>query len=62
VIGCSAAWALAGDGAPGGDRSLISVNLDATIVTAHREKERLLLPHRDLRDNRYGTNGVGDRV
>ena len=57
MIGCSAAWALAGDGAPGRDRSLISVDLDAAIMTAHRGKERLLLPHRDLRDNRYGTNG-----
>jgi hypothetical protein len=29
------AWALAGDNAPGGDGSLIPVDLDATIVLAH---------------------------
>jgi hypothetical protein len=34
------AWALAGDAAPGGDGSLIAVDLDATIVTAHSEKEK----------------------
>jgi hypothetical protein len=33
------AWALAGDRAPGGDRSLIPVDIDATIVIAHSEKE-----------------------
>jgi hypothetical protein len=34
------AWALAGEAAPGGDGSLIPVDIDATIVTAHSEKER----------------------
>jgi hypothetical protein len=34
------AWALAGDGAPGGDGSLVPVDIDATIVTAHSEKEK----------------------
>jgi Transposase DDE domain group 1 len=34
------AWALAGERAPGGDGSLIAVDLDATIVTAHSEKEQ----------------------
>jgi hypothetical protein len=34
------AWALAGDRAPGGDGSLIPVDIDATIVLAHSEKER----------------------
>jgi DDE family transposase len=34
------AWALAGDGAPGGDGSRIPVDIDATIVTAHSEKEK----------------------
>jgi Transposase DDE domain group 1 len=34
------AWALAGDAAPAGDGSLIAVGLDATIVTAHSEKEQ----------------------
>jgi hypothetical protein len=34
------AWALAGDRAPGADGSLIPVDLDATIVTAHSEKEQ----------------------
>ncbi len=34
------AWALAGDSAPGADGSLITVDLDATIVTAHSEKEK----------------------
>ena len=33
------AWALAGDRAPGTDGSLIPVNIDATIVLAHSEKE-----------------------
>jgi Transposase DDE domain group 1 len=33
------AWALAGDRAPGGDGSLIPVDIDATIVIAHSEKE-----------------------
>ena len=33
------AWALAGDRAPGADGSLIPVDLDATIVLAHSEKE-----------------------
>ena len=34
------AWALAGDRAPGGDGNLIPVDLDATIVVAHSEKEK----------------------
>jgi Transposase DDE domain group 1 len=34
------AWALAGDQAPGGDGSLIPVDIDATIVIAHSEKEK----------------------
>jgi hypothetical protein len=34
------AWALAGDAAPGADGGLIVVDLDATIVTAHSEKEQ----------------------
>ena len=34
------AWALAGDRAPGTDGSLIAVNIDATIVLAHSEKEK----------------------
>ena len=34
------AWALAGDRAPGADASLIPVDLDATIVLAHSEKEK----------------------
>ena len=29
------AWTLAGDAAPGGDGSLVTVDLDATIVIAH---------------------------
>jgi hypothetical protein len=33
------AWSLAGDSAPGADGSLIPVDIDATIVTAHSEKE-----------------------
>jgi Transposase DDE domain group 1 len=33
------AWARAGERAPGGDGSLIAVDLDATIVTAHSQKE-----------------------
>jgi hypothetical protein len=34
------AWALAGAGAPGADGSLIPVDIDATIVIAHSEKEK----------------------
>jgi hypothetical protein len=34
------AWALAGDAAPGGDGGLVTVDLDATIVIAHSEKEQ----------------------
>jgi hypothetical protein len=34
------AWALAGDTAPGADGNLIPVDIDATIVTAHSEKEK----------------------
>jgi hypothetical protein len=34
------AWALAGDRAPGGDGALIPVDIDATIVLAHSEKEK----------------------
>ena len=34
------AWALAGDRAPGADGTLIPVNIDATIVIAHSEKEK----------------------
>jgi hypothetical protein len=34
------AWALAGDRAPGADGSLIAVDIDATIVLAHSEKEK----------------------
>ena len=34
------AWALAGERAPGADGDLIVVDLDATIVTAHSEKEQ----------------------
>jgi hypothetical protein len=33
------AWALAGDAAPGADGGLVTVDLDATIVIAHSEKE-----------------------
>ena len=34
------AWALAGERAPGADGSLIPVNIDATIVLAHSEKQK----------------------
>jgi Transposase DDE domain group 1 len=34
------AWALGGDRAPGADGSLIPVDIDATIVIAHSEKEQ----------------------
>jgi Transposase DDE domain group 1 len=33
------AWALAGTDAPGADGGLVTVDLDATLVTAHSEKE-----------------------
>ena len=34
------AWALAGDRAPGADGLLVTVDIDATIVLAHSEKEK----------------------
>jgi Transposase DDE domain group 1 len=34
------AWALAGKSAPGGDSGLVTIDLDATIVIAHSEKEQ----------------------
>jgi Transposase DDE domain group 1 len=34
------AWALAGDAAPGADGRLVTVDLDATIVIAHSDKEQ----------------------
>jgi hypothetical protein len=34
------AWALAGQNAPGADGGLVTVDLDATIVVAHSEKEQ----------------------
>jgi hypothetical protein len=34
------AWALAGESAPGADGGLVTVDLDATIVIAHSEKEQ----------------------
>ncbi len=34
------AWALAGDAAPGADGGLVTVDLDATIVIAHSEKQQ----------------------
>jgi hypothetical protein len=34
------AWALAGDAAPGADGGLVTIDLDATIVVAHSEKEQ----------------------
>ena len=34
------AWALAGDAAPGADGALVTVDIDATIVTSCSEKER----------------------
>ena len=40
------AWALAGERAPGADGGLIPVDLDATIVLAHSEKEKPLPPGR----------------
>src|SRR5215469_17257143 len=35
----SQTWAQAGDAAPGADGRLVTVDLDATIVIAHSEKE-----------------------
>ena len=34
------AWDLAGDAAPGADGGLVTVDIDATIVIAHSEKEQ----------------------
>ena len=36
------AWALAGDAAPGADGGPVIIDLDATIVIAHSEKEQAL--------------------
>jgi hypothetical protein len=36
------AWALAGQNAPGADGSLVTVDLDATIVIAHSEKDQAM--------------------
>src|SRR5262249_38338521 len=33
-------WALAGENAPGADGGLVTIDLDATIVIAHSEKEQ----------------------
>ncbi len=38
------AWALAGDRAPGADGHLIQVDLDATIVIAHSDKDQAPRP------------------
>jgi hypothetical protein len=35
------AWALVGADAPGGDGGLVTVDLDATIVIAHSEKDQV---------------------
>jgi Transposase DDE domain group 1 len=40
AAGRGRAWALAGDDAPGAGGSLIPVDIDATIVTAHSGKEK----------------------
>jgi hypothetical protein len=34
------AWALAGENAPGHDGSLVTIDLDATVVIAHSEKDQ----------------------
>ena len=34
------AWTLAGDNAPGADGGLVTIDLDATVVIAHSEKEQ----------------------
>ena len=58
------AWALAGDAAPGADGGLVTIDLDATIVIAHSEKQEAAptwknsLNFRDLR----GGRGSGCRV
>ena len=39
------AWALAGDAAPGAGGGLVTVDLDATIVIAHSEKQQASLSH-----------------
>ena len=40
AAGRERAWALAGDRAPGADGTLIPVDIDATIVIAHSDKEK----------------------
>jgi hypothetical protein len=39
AAGRERAWALAGDAAPGADGGLVTIDLDATIVIAHSEKQ-----------------------
>jgi hypothetical protein len=48
------AWALAGQEAPGGDRGLVTVDLDATIVLSHSAKQEAAPARRDSRGARYG--------
>jgi hypothetical protein len=44
-------WALAGERAPGAEGALVPVDIDATIVLAHSEKEKLLPPGRRRLDS-----------
>jgi hypothetical protein len=50
-------WVLAGDRAPGGDGSLIPVDIDATIVIAHSEKEKGFHPLAAFADHGAGAAG-----
>ena len=55
-------WALAGQDAPGGDGGLVTVDLDATIVIAHSEKEEASPTWLDVRlpsDDRVGRSRAG---
>jgi hypothetical protein len=40
------AWALAGDAAPGADGGLVTVDIDATVVTSCSEKDQATPPGR----------------
>ena len=43
------AWSLAGDAGPGAGSGLVTIDLDATIVIAHSEKEQAAPTWLDLR-------------
>jgi hypothetical protein len=53
------AWALAGNAAPGADASLVTIDLDATIVIAHSEKEQAAPTWKNSLNNQCELQGSG---